>query len=556
MSAPAPHLRESDWQAWVCNHPALGTERAGKKGDPRQFPLKLEGIPPGRELGEVLLVLPSAFPLAGAYIRIDKSCHLSVPHVGYDGEVCLSRDDEPGCGLSPIDRLDALLEEFVAAFLQPWCCGELDHAFASEPFNYWAGWCGRHLSDSDPVRRVWLLEQRTASPTEFDAVLLDQRRGILAGRDSALRQRMIHSLGKDTLLNVRTLALSLDIDLVPSTWPRTTEALRRVVAGQLPEERVERFFDAPPRCRQPRLLLLHGPRCSYGFLLHATGAAGRRKGRPWPLSRMQPLMVQRVDPAWTCGRDQHPEVAWRQTKRVLVLGAGALGSQLVDQLARAGIGVVHVIDPDRMEAPNLGRHLLGFDALGHLKAAWLASHIGTLLPSCQVEYSECCAVTWLAKHGLSDIDCVLDLTGEPEVRYQLDAARQNHPVDTLIGWMEPFVAAAHACLLPAGSLWSKSDTDPLHACQAFDWPDDVLQREPGCSSRFQSYTAAEAMHAVALIATAALDLLDGMISTPTIRSWVRGEVYIQSHASTACRRQWAELPAGLDGAQMTRSWHG
>ncbi|MEV4902404.1 HesA/MoeB/ThiF family protein [Citricoccus sp. NPDC055426] len=53
---------------------------------------------------------------------------------------------------------------------------------------------------------------------------------------------------------------------------------------------------------------------------------------------------------------------------VAVVGAGGLGSPVIQYLAAAGIGTVHVIDDDTVELSNLNRQTLhGVDTLGQLK---------------------------------------------------------------------------------------------------------------------------------------------------------------------------------------------
>src|SRR5437879_1836610 len=53
---------------------------------------------------------------------------------------------------------------------------------------------------------------------------------------------------------------------------------------------------------------------------------------------------------------------WRQEKlaaaRVLVVGAGALGNEVLKNLALLGVGTTHVIDLDDVEPSNLSRSVL------------------------------------------------------------------------------------------------------------------------------------------------------------------------------------------------------
>ena len=46
-------------------------------------------------------------------------------------------------------------------------------------------------------------------------------------------------------------------------------------------------------------------------------------------------------------------------KRVLILGCGGLGGNLIENMLRLGVGSITALDPDRFEASNLNRqHLI------------------------------------------------------------------------------------------------------------------------------------------------------------------------------------------------------
>lgn len=58
--------------------------------------------------------------------------------------------------------------------------------------------------------------------------------------------------------------------------------------------------------------------------------------------------------------------------RVLLVGAGSLGSMVGLLLAQAGVGHFVVLDNDRLDAANLSRHACGLDDLGRSKAQAVA----------------------------------------------------------------------------------------------------------------------------------------------------------------------------------------
>jgi len=71
--------------------------------------------------------------------------------------------------------------------------------------------------------------------------------------------------------------------------------------------------------------------------------------------------------------------------RVLVIGAGGLGSPAALYLAAAGVGTLGIIDPDRVELSNLQRQILHFTPdLGREKVASAKEKLNHLNPDVQV----------------------------------------------------------------------------------------------------------------------------------------------------------------------------
>jgi hypothetical protein len=320
------------------------------------------------------------------------------------------------------------------------------------------------------------------------------------------------------LRQVLVADIPISFPLTPDTWPYDKTSLERLVRMRFDSVVAVNFLSAKGHRGQliHKIVILRAPDCSFGFLLPGGPPVVIRQGystRTYLTRKLIPLQVERLDPNWIFGRDQHPEIKIRQQKHVLVIGAGALGSPVIEQMAKAGIGRLTIIDGDILSAANIGRHVLGADAIGLGKAKTLEEKMSRSWPSCNISANQCSIQHWLVRHDLSGVDMVIDLTGEPEVRLCVEVARKHHDCQLLIGWMEPYVAAAHACLLPINQPWMIDQVDRLESLQAVSWPDDVMQHEPSCSSVFQSYTQASATHAVALVAEAALDLLDGVVCT-------------------------------------------
>lgn len=112
-----------------------------------------------------------------------------------------------------------------------------------------------------------------------------------------------------------------------------------------------------------------------------------------------------------------------KTARVLVVGAGGLGSPLALYLAAAGIGTIGLVDADRVELSNLQRQILhGTDNLGQAKTTSAAQALARINPLVRVEEHQ----TWLnadnAAALLADYDIICDGSDNFATRFLLNDA--------------------------------------------------------------------------------------------------------------------------------------
>ena len=109
--------------------------------------------------------------------------------------------------------------------------------------------------------------------------------------------------------------------------------------------------------------------------------------------------------------------------RVLVIGAGGLGSPASLYLAAAGIGTLGIVDHDRVELSNLQRQLL-FDTadLGASKALSARARLRALNPEIDVVAHELELRADNALELLRNYDCVLDGSDRLATRYLVNDA--------------------------------------------------------------------------------------------------------------------------------------
>lgn len=163
------------------------------------------------------------------------------------------------------------------------------------------------------------------------------------------------------------------------------------------------------------------------LVLHTMTSKGRR---------LTPAAIRVTDRAtgfWSAAADRLPGEALEAVREVHVtlVGAGSLGSVAAEQMVRAGVPRLTLIDPDRVEAHNLTRTTYQLADVGRFKVDALADRLHAINPEVSVDVATW-AVDPSAHAKLSDIvadsSLVLGLADAPRALALLDAVL--HEQDT------------------------------------------------------------------------------------------------------------------------------
>lgn len=193
--------------------------------------------------------------------------------------------------------------------------------------------------------------------------------------------------------------------------------------------------------------------------------------------------------------------------RVLVMGAGGLGSPSVLYLAAAGVGTIGIVDDDEVSLSNLQRQVLhGMADIGTLKIESAARAVERINPNVTVEQHDMRLDATNANAVIETYDMVLDGTDNFATRYQLNksCAETRRPlISAAIGRWEgqlsvfrPWLGGpCYACIFP-----EPPEPGLVPACAEAG----VLGALPGVMGSMQ---AAEAVKLI----TGAGQLLDGRL---------------------------------------------
>jgi len=137
---------------------------------------------------------------------------------------------------------------------------------------------------------------------------------------------------------------------------------------------------------------------------------------------------------WVVSENWHPdELANRgrlnaalTAKKILLIGAGALGSAVAELLVRAGVAHLEVVDDQRLKAGNLVRHTLTLSDLGDWKANALARRLNAASPNVSVA-ARPSSLDQLSGEDLGSFDVVIETTGDRRVLQTMSEVEAPRP---------------------------------------------------------------------------------------------------------------------------------
>lgn len=199
-------------------------------------------------------------------------------------------------------------------------------------------------------------------------------------------------------------------------------------------------------------------------------------------------------------RDEGTPMDWFRGKRVALWGCGAIGGQIAEHAARAGVAELTLYDRARVNPGILVRQNFAKSDINETKAEALAQRIKCIAPEVTVTakvenvYSRTLSTTdWDA-----DVDVVIDATASLRVRSKLEARIKDHEPRIPVAAVMLSASAEHAVAVLAPAAYRAGSLDALRrlGLAAFNrgwlsdwakafWTDDAVQGlrqpEPGCS---------------------------------------------------------------------------
>ena len=266
--------------------------------------------------------------------------------------------------------------------------------------------------------------------------------------------------------------------------------------------------------------------------------------------------VNVIDRGAFFSRDRSNTAKTLENSHVVFVGVGSLGSAVSIQLARAGLGRLTLIDPDRLESPNLGRHMLGAEDLGKFKSQAMRHRLLQDLPVLDVTALDT-YIEWVMGQKpdiFEDVDLVIITTADWESESALWEKKASGAKWGLIqAWSEPHTLVGHALIAPEGRFDARylfSDRGDFRH-RFTDWPDGGVVPLPACGESFIPGGSA-GMNGVATMVTQAA--IRYLTTVGDVTQW-HSSVYRPDEAGVLGGRYTGPvLPEGVVHSVFERNW--
>jgi hypothetical protein len=207
-------------------------------------------------------------------------------------------------------------------------------------------------------------------------------------------------------------------------------------------------------------------------------------------------------------------------RRIVMIGLGSIGSNLLPYFTATEIGRLDLVDPDVLVMENIHRHLLGMSYINGYKVNALEAYLKSANPLLDVVSHHTSVVPFIRDQAdvLREADMVVVCVGNTNLEeYILSRLADTGCINPVIVlWVEPFLAGAHCLYMHPGRRYDFGGLFDqgifrynIIAASEYRDPTKTLRlKEGGCQSSYVPYGRLSISRFLATLAPHIFDLLE------------------------------------------------
>ena len=206
-----------------------------------------------------------------------------------------------------------------------------------------------------------------------------------------------------------------------------------------------------------------------------------------------------------------PDAATLATRRVVVFGAGAIGSHLTLALGKSGVGYIKLIDDDVLRPANFVRHVASSTAVGCKKAEVVASLVKLSAPWASVDVDQ--SSPWHPQrlaNLIDGCDLAVETTGLSSFTELLSIVSEQNSSNLISVALYRGGALARVRRQLAGKdvpIYTRTSSGRYRVIPPGENEEEIAGLEQGCSSPVNNASPVAVETAACLAASVAIDSL-------------------------------------------------
>lgn len=243
--------------------------------------------------------------------------------------------------------------------------------------------------------------------------------------------------------------------------------------------------------------------------------------------KISPITTTRLDPEFMLARGGTGQKVLN--KKILVIGAGAIGSIICEELVKASVLKVDIVDKDILSPENCYRHSCGYRYVNKKKPEAVKAKLEEFFPHSEINAFSIPIEDAIAKKkiDLSNYEAVIVATGNATINQFLSKKfiEQIPGTPILFSWLDPFGIGGH-CLVSnlsaEGCFQCLYSNEGLFNSASFahpSQPKSFSKNISGCGSMYVPYGSLDAINTAILAVRKLLEIFSGKEKHNSIFSW-------------------------------------
>lgn len=482
-------------------------------------------------IAKIGIAVSNSFPFSKpVYYLLNRDDFDLLPHLDSDGNICYSHNDTLVLDSDNPGGIITACFEMAIKTLSDGINRENDDEFYNEYEAYWlrikdAGFAFANIDLGEDVQVIKYSKSK-------------EKERVYAASDETDRigayERLFSKAVSPQFCNGLHIPLKAGAKiLIPSSKEVFTSGdVRKMIFENIAVKNEQKIRTILSKTKTEDFIVCSLPQPNgnialFGFRLKGISHAVHPLLRTDNNSIVIPYAIKRVDPEFMMMRGGTGHIV--SEKKVLVIGGGSVGSAVCEELIKASVIHVDVVDKELLEVENCYRHICGIKFLYEKKSDAIKDKLNSYYPHSKVNGYYCSIEEAVAKKRISikNYDAIVVATGNATSNhYLMRLFKKEIPgVPVFYSWLDPYGIGGH-CLITnisdKGCYGCLYTNEQLHNSASFadaNQSKSFVKSISGCGSVYMPYGSLDANQTAMLTVRKVLDVFHGKESENAIYSW-------------------------------------